>query len=96
MAVAESAMLGGLGFKGTLAPEGRWDAALFGEGPSRIVVSLSEADLAQVERVCQEEGVAFTLLGNVGGDRFTVPELIDLPLADLDDAWRHGLERALG
>ena len=94
--VAESAMLGGFGFKGTLAPDGRWDAALFGEGPSRIVVSLSEADLAQVEQVCQEEGVASTLLGTVEGDRFTVPGLVDLPLADLDDAWRHGLERALG
>jgi phosphoribosylformylglycinamidine synthase len=95
VAVAESAMLGGLGFKGTLAPEGRWDAALFGENPSRIVVSLSEASLAEVERMCREEGVPSTLLGTVGGDRFTVPGLVDLPLADLDDAWRHGLERAL-
>ena len=93
--VAESAILGGLGFNGALAPEGRWDAALFGESPSRIVVSLSEADLAQVERVCREERVPSTVLGTVEGDRFTVPGLVDLPLADLDDAWRHGLERAL-
>ena len=96
VAVAESAMLGGLGFNGTLAPEGRWDAALFGESPSRIVVSLSEAYLAQVERVCREERVPYTVLGTVGGDRFTVRGLVDLPLADLDDAWRHGLERVLG
>ena len=95
VAVAESAMLGGLGFKAMLAPEGRWDAALFGEGPSRIVVSLSDADLAQVERVCRQGKVPYTVLGTVGGDRFTVPGLVDLPLASLDDAWRHGLERAL-
>ena len=93
--VAESAILGGLGFKGALAPEGRWDAALFGESPSRIVVSLSEADLTQAERLCREEGMPYTVLGTVGGDRFTVSGLVDLPLADLDDAWRHGLERAL-
>ena len=95
MTVAESAILGGLGFKGALAPEGRWDAALFGESPSRIVVSLSEADLTQAERLCREEGMPYTVLGTVGGDRFTVSGLVDLPLADLDDAWRHGLERAL-
>ena len=38
VAVAESAMLGGLGFKGTLAPEERWDAALFGEGGGSDVI----------------------------------------------------------
>ncbi len=96
VALAESAIQGALGFHGTFAPEGRWDAALFGEAASRIVISLAEADLARVERVCQDEGVPYIIIGTVQGDRFTIPGLVDLPLASLDDAWRHGLERAVG
>ena len=96
VALAESAVQGNAGFRGMLAPEGRWDAALFGERPSRIVVSLAEAELTQLERLCQEEGVPYTALGTVGGERFTVPGVLDLPLPSLADAWRHGLERALG
>ena len=96
VALAESAIQGSLGFRGWFTPEGRWDAGLFGETPSRIVVSLAEGHLSQVERLCQEEEVPYVVLGTVADDRFTVPDLIDLPLASLDDAWSHGLERALG
>ena len=96
VAVAESAIQGSLGFRGRLTPEGRWDAGLFGETPSRIVVSLAEGHLSRVERLCQEEGVPYVVLGTVAGDRFAIPSLVDLPLASLDDAWSHGLERALG
>ena len=96
VAVAESAIQGRLGFRGRVTPEGRWDAGLFGETPSRIVISLAEGHLSQVERLCQEEGVPHVILGTVAGDRFAIPGLVDLPLASLDDAWSHGLERALG
>ena len=96
VALAECAVQGGLGFHGGFPPLGRWDGALFGETPSRIVVSLEAKDLPRVERLCQEENVPYALLGTVGGDRFVLPGLLDLPLDALDDAWRHGLERALG
>ena len=95
VAVAESAIQGSLGFRGKLAPEGRWDAGLFGETPSRIAVSLAEGHLSEVERLCREEEVPYMILGTVAGDRFAIPGLVDLPLASLDDAWSHGLERAL-
>ncbi len=96
VALAESAMQGGHGFRGTFDYQGRWDAALFGEAPSRIVVSLAGSGVAALERVCQEESVPYTILGTAGGLRFTLSGLLDLPLTDLDDAWRHGLERAIG
>lgn len=95
VAVAESVILGELGFNGTLAPTGRWDAALFGEAPSRIVVSLLEDNYSQVELVCQQENVPYVVLGTVGGDRFTIPGLVDIEIAELDHAWRRGLEQAL-
>ena len=94
--LAESAIQGGHGFRGSFNCHGRWDAALFGEAASRIVVSLAGSSMAALERVCREESVPYATLGTAGGQRFTLPGLLDLPLADLDDAWRHGLERDLG
>jgi len=96
VALAECSIQGGHGFQGGFGIEGRWDAGLFGESASRIVVSLAERDLPRLEMVCQEEDVPHIRLGMVGGQRFAIPSLLDLPLDALDDAWRHGLERALG
>ena len=103
VALAESAVLGGVGFTGTgVWPEGRWDAALFGETPSRAVVSCAEADAARAEAAAREAGVPCARLGAVGGARFVIPgpaiigpRLVDEPLADLADAFFGGLERAL-
>ena len=95
-ALAESAVLGGVGFTGAGdLPDGRWDAALFGETPSRAVVSCAEANVARVEAAAREAGVPCARLGAVGGARFTIPGLLDGPLADLADAFFGGLERAL-
>ena len=96
VALAECAIQGQQGFQGSFTHEGRWDAALFGETPSRIVVSLAASDMARVESLCREENVPYALLGTVGGHRFVLTSVLDLPLDALDDAWRHGLERALG
>ncbi|MFH1140824.1 MAG: phosphoribosylformylglycinamidine synthase subunit PurL [Chloroflexota bacterium] len=96
VALAECAIQGSRGFQGSLTSQGRWDAALFGEAPSRIVVSLAGSSMAALERACREERVTYNLLGTAGGQRFALPGLMDVTLADLDDAWRHGLERALG
>ena len=96
VAVAESAVQGDLGFQATAKLEGRWDAALFGEAASRIIVSLDAKDLHQLEKACREEGVPYAPLGIVGGKEFTFSDLLGLPVEELEDAWRHGLERALG
>ncbi len=97
VALAESAVLGGVGFTGAgSVPEGRWDAALFGETPSRAVVTCSAADAERVEAAAREAGVPCARLGATGGARFTIPGLLlDEPLADLADAFFGGLERAL-
>ena len=96
VALAESVVLGGVGFTGAGGwPEGRWDAALFGETPSRAVVSCSGSNVARVEAAAQEAGVPCSRLGATGGARFAIPGLLDEPLADLADAFFGGLERAL-
>ena len=98
VALAESAVLGGVGFAGGPGwpTAGRWDAALFGESPSRAVVSCAEADAERIESAARAEGVPCVRLGATGGDRFAVPGLVDEPLADLGAAYFGGLEAALG
>ncbi|MXY60367.1 MAG: phosphoribosylformylglycinamidine synthase subunit PurL [Chloroflexi bacterium] len=96
VALAESAVLGVVGFTGAGGwPEGRWDAALFGETASCAVVSCSGSNVARVEAAAQEAGVPCSRLGATGGARFAIPGLLDEPLADLADAFFGGLERAL-
>ena len=96
VALAESCVTGGVGFTGDLPVTGRWDAALFGEGQSRIVVSVAPADVGVVESVCREEGVSWVILGAVEGEAMSIPGLVDLPVSELATAWRGGLPRAIG
>ena len=75
---------------------GRWDAALFGETESRIIVSLPEDRLTQLEKICSDEGTPYAVLGRVGGSRLTFESSLDLDLSDIEDEWSGGLERAVG
>ena len=96
IALSESAILGGVGFAGEGDWTGvRWDAALFGEEASRAVVSCNAADVPAIESAAQEIGVSCVRLGVTGGERFTVPGLVDEALAELSDAFYGGLEQAL-
>ncbi|MDA1172969.1 MAG: phosphoribosylformylglycinamidine synthase subunit PurL [Chloroflexi bacterium] len=95
VAIAECA-IGELGFVGDVPEMDRWDAALFGEAPSRIVVSCASTDADVIIRRAAELGVPAERLGEVGGQRFTIYDDLDLPLADLIDAHANGLDRALG
>ena len=92
--LAECCIAGGMGFEGDFPISGRWDAALFGEYQSRVVVSASPDSLADLENVCRAEGVPWTALGQTGGDALRLGGLVDVPLKDLDDVWRNAIERA--
>ena len=95
VALAESCIAGGIGFQGDFLLTGRWDAALFGELQSRIVVSLAPQRLTHLETVCRAEGVPWVRLGNVEGGSLKIDDLVDLAVAELEDAWRNAIERAL-
>ena len=83
VALAECSVIDGIGFQGSFSLEGRWDAALFGETQSRIVVSVLADGVGIVEEVAREDGVPWTVLGVTGGEAFRMAGLIDLPLKDL-------------
>ena len=104
VAVAESAIIGGIGMREDLAEydppdpglaSGRWDAALFGESPSRAVVSTSAEKASEVEALATAQGVPVLKLGSVGGDRLVLLGLVDERLADLAAAFENGLEQSL-
>ncbi len=72
-------------------------AALFGEAASRVVVSCAPAAAGEAARRAAEAGVPCRLLGHVGarGGRFQVEGTLDLPIADLLEAWTDGLPRLM-
>ena len=93
--LAECCIAGGLGLRGTAELSGRWDAALFGELQSRIVVSLAPGRLPDLEGVCMEESVPWMGLGEVGGDSLTLAGIVDVSVAEIAGVWRSGLESAM-
>ena len=81
-------------------PDGRWDAALFGETASRAVVSCAEANVPPTSRLsAREAGVpcasAWVSLEErpflIPGPVIAFPGLVDESLADLADAFFGGL-----
>jgi phosphoribosylformylglycinamidine (FGAM) synthase-like enzyme len=71
--------------------------ALFGEGPSRVVVSVPPEAERHFEQLMTEFRVAWRWIGRVGGDRLSMrsggTSLIDLDVRDAAEAWRNGFAR---
>jgi phosphoribosylformylglycinamidine synthase len=70
---------------------------LFGEGPSRIVVSVPPEAERHFERLMDEFRVEWRWIGRVGGDRLVIrtggTSVIDLAVAKSAEAWRSGFAR---
>jgi phosphoribosylformylglycinamidine synthase len=73
----------------------RADALLFGESQSRIVVSVKEEDLERLKQIAAQEGAPVQAIGEVGGSRLSIQQLVQLPVEELRSIWAHGLERRL-
>jgi phosphoribosylformylglycinamidine synthase subunit PurL len=102
VALAECSMTGPrrLGADLSLTAAPRLDALLFGEAPSRIVVSIEPGEWPRFERIVREWAIPVTVLGRVGGDRFRIRVgerlAIDLSVGALADAFYGALEAVLG
>jgi phosphoribosylformylglycinamidine synthase len=80
---------------------GRADVRLFGEGPSRVVVSVKADAARHFEQLMSEFRVPWRWIGRVGGDRLIIRAgrdggLVDLDLDRIASAWRGGFERYVG
>ena len=79
------------------ASPGERDLGLFGEGPSRVVVSVKAEAARHFEQLMSEFRVPWRFIGTVGGERLVVraggTSLVDLHLDRITVAWRGGFER---
>ena len=105
LAVAISEMCIGGGFGAEIGISGlgefndqdkmRPDTRLFSESCSRYIVEVRLPNAGRVEDCLSRHHVPYVKLGTVIGDRLTVLDgndpIIDLPVTELDDAWRNGL-----
>jgi len=99
VALAESCLSGPaeIGADVEIASASPAHVALFGEGPSRIVVSVPDEHGHRFARLMEEFGVPSCWIGRVGGDRLVIriggaPGII-LRLGDGRHAWRSGFAR---
>jgi phosphoribosylformylglycinamidine synthase len=70
-------------------------AALYGEAPSRIVVSVAPDRYAELKALAAAHNVSLTRLGIAAGDRLSFAGGLDADVGDLRSAWRGGLAAAL-
>ena len=113
--LAESAMWaedGGLGARLRVPVTASPAVALFGESPSRVVVSCRSRHAPALVLLARQHGLPVEELGEVCGDRLVVElrgatgaseergsrvaDAVDVAVADLRHAWDHGLATALG
>ena len=73
----------------------RPDCLLFGESQSRVIVSCAPNMATPIQEMCGRLSVPTAVIGKVGGDRLTIGELVDLPIAELSDAWYDALPRMM-
>ncbi len=92
-ALAEMALRSGVGF----GVAGIADhAALFGEGPSRVLISVAAADFDALAARVAAADLTLTDLGVAGGDRLVVDGLVDVSIQRATKAWEAVLPAAIG
>ena len=72
---------------------------LFSETPSRIIISFAESAREEIEGIAAAANCPLTILGTVGSNRLRITtdgeETVNLPVADLERAWRSSLQQKL-
>lgn len=93
LALAEMAAKSGLGVVAARIADHR---ELFSESSGRAVLAVSGDSVRTVLDELEALGVPHERIGVAGGDRFTVKDLVDLPLADIISTYKSRLPEALG
>ncbi len=96
VAVAESAIAGNIGAVLDLPMPDRWDAAMFGESQSRLVVSLPKRNLKTLIQMAERLKVPYVRIGSTGGDSITAGHNLNLPLRVIAEVWENSFEKATG
>ncbi|MBV9924529.1 MAG: phosphoribosylformylglycinamidine synthase subunit PurL [Acidobacteria bacterium] len=74
-------------------------ASLFGETPSRVLVSFEESQRTRLERIVAQAGAPLKVIGRVGGRSLRInvgtAEQISQPVSELEAVWRDSLGNRL-
>jgi phosphoribosylformylglycinamidine (FGAM) synthase-like enzyme len=74
-------------------------ASLFGETPSRVLVSFEESQRTRLERIAAQAGAPLKVIGRTGGRSLRVnvgaAEHVSQTVSDLEAAWRDSLGNSL-
>lgn len=100
VALAEMVAASGVGVT-VRVPDGADHRWLFGETPSRFVLSVDPAAVGELHRRHVAADVPAAVVGDAGGDRLTIEGLagganVEAPVADVVAAWRGTLPALLG
>jgi phosphoribosylformylglycinamidine synthase subunit PurL len=99
VALAEGCVTGRelVGCEAAVPAGGRADLTLFGEGPSRVVVTVEAARAREFEALMAESAIPWRWIGATGGERLVIrvgsAVVIDADTSQLEAAWRTGFER---
>ncbi|MEM7572359.1 MAG: phosphoribosylformylglycinamidine synthase subunit PurL [Bacteroidota bacterium] len=93
--LTESAMAGSLGYDCQTDQSIRPDACLFGESQSRVVVTVSPAEVQKMEALLTKNGQTFMVLGTVTGSNIRLNGADWGALADWENAYQNSLGELL-
>jgi len=88
-----------VGCEATLGAGDRADLVLFGEGPSRVLITVEAPRVREFEGLMAESAIPWRWIGTTGGARLTLrvgtTTLVDTAVDRVERAWRSGFERHL-
>jgi phosphoribosylformylglycinamidine synthase len=99
IALAEACVTGRapVGCEAALTAGARHDHVLFGEGPSRVLVSVEAERAREFEALMAESAIPWRWIGITGGARLRLrvgtETVVDAGLDHIGHAWRNGFER---
>ncbi|MBM4388737.1 MAG: phosphoribosylformylglycinamidine synthase II, partial [Deltaproteobacteria bacterium] len=96
--LAECSLYGGgkIGFSVEIArPAENAVENLFGEGPSRVVISFEKKKSASLLSLAEKYDIPLKTIGQTGGDMITIKPFADVQLIKAFDAWANGFTETL-
>ena len=94
VALAEMAVSSRIGFQVDLGPA-RDAATLFGEAPTRVLLSVAPDRSLEIQQRAAQAGLAATAIGTAGGDRLHIAGAVELSLDEAENAWKRSIPEAL-
>ncbi|MDB5053390.1 MAG: phosphoribosylformylglycinamidine synthase [Bacilli bacterium] len=95
VALAESCISGGIGATVNFQTELRHDLALFSESQSRVVLSATESNSAELIAWIKQQGVPYQVLGTVQGQKLNIQinahSALQSTIAKLEKVWKDAI-----